>query len=194
MAELSRPRAPRAPRARRPAPDELARAVGATVPDVVGNGLQVLFCGINPGLWSGAVGHHFAHPGNRFWKAIAAAGFTEEVLRPEEESRLPEFGVGITNLVAVATRAASDLSRDQLRDGAWRLQRKVRRLEPRAVVFLGVVAYRAGFERPAATIGRQPETIDGTALWVVANPSGLQAHYPFGALVDQLREVRSTVI
>jgi TDG/mug DNA glycosylase family protein len=129
----------------RPSPELLAAAVGRTVPDVIGPGLAVLFCGINPGLWSGAVGHHFAHPGNRFWKAIAAAGFTDEVLRPEDESRLRESGVGITNVVAVTTRTAKELTRQQLQAGALALETKVKRYRPRAIVFLGIAAYREGF-------------------------------------------------
>jgi double-stranded uracil-DNA glycosylase len=160
------------------------------VPDVIATGLAILFCGINPGLWSGAVGHHFAHPGNRFWKAIAAAGFTDEVLRPDEEPRLLASGVGITNVVAVTTRTAKELSRDQLRAGAKALEAKVVRYQPRAVVFLGMTAYRDGFERPKAQIGLQPERIGGTLLFVLPNPSGLQAHYPFSRLVSELRAVR----
>jgi TDG/mug DNA glycosylase family protein len=176
----------------RPTPEELAAAAtnGSSVPDVVGPGLRVLFCGINPGLWSGAVGHHFAHPGNRFWKALAAAGFTEEVLAPEDERRLLDAGVGVTNLVNRTTRTAAELTRDELRQGVRRLEGTVRQWAPASVAVLGVSAYRTGFDRPRATIGLQPEPLAGAPVWVVPNPSGLQAHYPFGRLVEELVAVR----
>jgi TDG/mug DNA glycosylase family protein len=176
----------------RPTPSELAGAAegGATVPDVIGSGLRVLFCGINPGLWSGAVGHHFAHPGNRFWKALAAAGFTEGVLSPDDERRLLDAGVGITNIVTRTTRSAAELGRDELREGMRRLEAKVGKWGPASVAVLGLSAFRTGFERPRATIGRQPELLAGASLWVVPNPSGLQAHYPFSRLVSELVAVR----
>ncbi|MFP3900993.1 MAG: G/U mismatch-specific DNA glycosylase [Acidimicrobiia bacterium] len=175
---------------RRPSPDELAAAAGGTVDDVIGPGLRVLFCGINPGLWSGAVGHHFAHPGNRFWKALQASGFTDAVLDPADERRLLDVGLGVTNLVPQATRSASELDREQLRRGARDLEGKVRRWRPRAVALLGLTAYRAGFARPRARVGRQPDSLEGALLWVLPNPSGVQAHYPFDRLVDELRALR----
>lgn len=175
---------------RRPSQDELAAAAGGTVDDVIGPGLRVLFCGINPGLWSGAVGHHFAHPGNRFWKALQASGFTDAVLDPADERRLLDVGLGVTNLVPQATRSASELDREQLRRGARDLEGKVRRWRPRAVALLGLTAYRAGFARPRARVGRQPDSLDGALLWVLPNPSGVQAHYPFDRLVDELRALR----
>lgn len=163
------------------------------MPDVIGPGLAVLFCGINPGLWSGAIGDHFAHPGNRFWKAIAAAGFTDEVLRPEEETRLLESGVGITNLVAVTTRTAKELTRQQLQAGALALETNVKRYGPAAIVFLGIAAYREGFGRPKAQIGLQMEGIGASLVFVLPNPSGRQAHYPFSRLVAELRTVREMI-
>jgi double-stranded uracil-DNA glycosylase len=174
----------------RPTRDDLAAAVGTTVDDVIGPGLRVLFCGINPSLWSGAVGHHFAHPSNRFWKVLHAAGFTDEVLSPADERRLLDVGVGVTNLVPIATRSAADLRPEQLRQGAQQLDAKVRRWRPRVVAFLGLDAYRTGFGRRQATIGRQPERLGDSALWVLPNPSGAQAHYPFDRLVAELRELR----
>jgi TDG/mug DNA glycosylase family protein len=178
---------------RRPTPEQLAQAEGVTVPDIVGPNLRVLFCGINPSLWSGAVGRHFAHPGNRFWKAIACAGFTDGLLTPADDRKLLEGGIGITNLVDGATRSAKDLGRSELEEGARRLGAKVRSLCPGAVAFLGVGAYRSGFRRPQAKIGRQRETIAGIALWVIPNPSGLQAHYPFERLVSELRQLHESL-
>lgn len=175
----------------RPSSAELARAAarGARVPDVIGPGLDVLFCGINPGRWSGAVGHHFAHPGNRFWKALHLAGFTDELLSPETERRLLDARLGITNLVARTTATAAELSADELRRGMAGLRRKVTRHGPRAVAFLGLGAYRTAVQRPRAELGEQAERLGLAAVWVVANPSGLQAHYPLAALAAQLRDV-----
>lgn len=177
----------------RPTRAELEAAVGRTIPDVGGPGLRVLFVGINPGLWSGAVGHHFAHPGNRFWKALHAAGLTETRLHPSEERRLLDAGLGVTNLVPVATRSAAELSREQLRAGTAVLEAKVRDWLPRAVAFLGLGAYRTGFGRPRAVLGRQSEPLAGQPLWLLPNPSGLQAHYPFQYLVAQLEALRAAV-
>jgi double-stranded uracil-DNA glycosylase len=178
---------------RRPTPEELAAAEGRTIPDVIGPGLRALFCGINPGLWSGAVRHHFARPGNRFWKALAAAGFTETVLAPRDERKLLDAGLGITNLVRTATRSAAEITPAQLQEGVVRLERKVKRWRPGAVAVLGLGAYRTGFGRTGATIGLQREGISGAQLWVLPNPSGIQAHYPFDRLVAELRALRSAV-
>jgi double-stranded uracil-DNA glycosylase len=171
--------------------EDLATAAGSTIPDVIGPGLSVLFCGINPGLRSGAVGHHFAHPGNRFWKALAASGFTETVLSAYDDRCLLDFGIGITNLVPFATRSAAEVNRSQLRDGVLGLSRKVRRWHPRAVAVLGLDAYRKGFDRPHAIVGRQPEDLDVAQMWVLPNPSGIQAFYPFDRLVAELRALRA---
>jgi double-stranded uracil-DNA glycosylase len=178
---------------RRPTPDEVAGAAGSTIPDIIGPSLRVLFCGVNPGLWSGAVHHHFARPGNRFWKALAASGFTETVLSPYEERQLLDVGIGVTNLVRPATRSAAEVGPDQLRRGVVNLKRKVRRWRPHAVAVLGLEAYRTGFERPGATIGRQPDWVNGAQLWVVPNPSGIQAHYPFERQVAVLQSLRTAV-
>jgi double-stranded uracil-DNA glycosylase len=173
----------------RPTPAGLRRAAasGARVADVIAPGLDVLFCGINPGRWSGAVGHHFAHPGNRFWKAIYLAGFTAELLDPAREGRLLDMGLGVTNLVARTTATAAEVSPDELRRGAASLRRKVARHQPRAVAFLGLGAYRTAFHAPHAPLGEQPEAIGDTVVWLLPNPSGLQAHYPLAVLVAQLR-------
>jgi double-stranded uracil-DNA glycosylase len=178
---------------RHPTPEDLAAAAGHTVPDIIGPGLRALFSGINPGLWSGAVGHHFARPGNRFWKALAASGFTEEVISPYDERKLLEVGVGVTNLVPTATRTAAEVTPTQLRRGVAGLERKVGRWHPRAVAVLGLDAYRTAFDRRAAKIGRQPEDINGAQLWVVPNPSGIQAYYPFDRIVSELRDLRAAV-
>lgn len=142
-----------------------------------GPGLRVLFVGINPSLRSAEVGHHFARPGNRFWPTLHAAGFTPRLLAPYEDALLPTFGLGVMNIVERATRAASDLSADELRSGAGVLEGKVREWRPRLVAMVGVVAYRVAFERPHASMGLQEEAIDGRPVWILPNPSGLNAHY-----------------
>lgn len=166
-------------------------AAGKIVPDVIREGLQVLFCGINPGLYTAAVGHHFARPGNRFWPALHAAGFTDRILSPFEERELLQDGYGITNLVARATASAAELSARELASGRRRLEAKVRRCRPQCVAVLGIAAYRVGFGRPQARTGLQRETIGDTALWVLPNPSGLNAHYQPRDLARMFREVRS---
>ena len=194
--DRSRPRAPaRGTTAPRPSPRALAAALdrGAKVTDVAVPGLDVLFCGINPGRWSGAVGHHFAHPGNRFWKALYLAGFTDRQLDPAEDRLLLSYGVGITNLVERTTAAAADLAPEELRRGALSLERKLRRLRPRTVAFLGMSAFRVAFGRPQAGAGRQPELCGGADVWVLPNPSGLQAAYGLDQVVDHLQALRRFV-
>jgi TDG/mug DNA glycosylase family protein len=179
--------------AQRPTPSELAAAAGRRVPDLIAPGLDVLFCGINPGLWSAAVGHHFARPGNRFWKVLHGAGFSPEVLAPEDELQLLDLGLGITNLVPRSTAAAAELDRAELRLGARRLVRTVSRWRPGFVAFLGMGAFRIAYERPRAGIGEQPEPIGGARIWLLPNPSGLQAHYQFDDLVAAFAELRGAV-
>lgn len=162
----------------RPSAEELRAAAGRTVPDLIAPALRVLFCGINPGLYSGATGHHFARPGNRFWPALHAAGFTPRRLQPWEEHELLPLGYGVTNLVARATAAAAELGADELVAGAASLAAKVAIYRPRTVAMLGVTAYRSAFRRPRATFGPQPEQLHGAVLWVLPNPSGLNAHFP----------------
>src|SRR5579885_2574119 len=153
---------------RRPKPTagEIAAAAGKTVPDVIGPGLKVLFCGINPGLYSAAVGHHFARPGNRFWPTLHAAGFTDRLLSPADERALLERGLGITNLVDRATAAADELSERELTEGARKLGRKILRYRPALVAFVGVTAYRVAFGRKHARLGRQEERVGGAPIWV----------------------------
>jgi TDG/mug DNA glycosylase family protein len=173
----------------RPTPQQLRAAVKRRVPDLIRPGLQVLFCGINPGLYSAAVRHHFARPGNRFWPALHAAGFTPRLLSPFEEHELLDRGYGITNFVDRASAAAGHLSPEVLIAGAAALGAKIRRYQPAWAAFLGLGAYRTGFDRPRAVIGPQPQTIGSTSLWVLPNPSGLNAHYTpadFAALFSKL--------
>jgi TDG/mug DNA glycosylase family protein len=171
-------------------PEDLADAVGRTIPDVAAPGLRVLFCGINPGLVSGALGQHFARPGNRFWKVLYASGLTDRLVAPSEQQVLLDYGLGITNLVPVTSRAASDLTAAQLRHGATALERKVASLRPRFVAVLGMQAYRSGFRRPGATIGLQPDNLATSHVWLLPNPSGLQARYGFQEMVAMFAELR----
>jgi TDG/mug DNA glycosylase family protein len=177
----------------KPTKEEIAAAAGKKVRDVIAADLQVLFCGINPGLYSGAVGHHFARPGNRFWPALHAAGFTERLLSPFEERQLLRAGCGITNFVDRATGAAAELSGAELAAGTRRLERKVRRYRPRCVAFLGITAYRTAFARKEAVLGRQGEKIAGALIWLLPNPSGLNAHHQLADLAELFTELREAV-
>jgi TDG/mug DNA glycosylase family protein len=155
--------------------------------------LDVLFCGINPGLYTAWAGHHFARPGNRFWPCLAASGFTPRVLAPAEQADLLDLGLGITNVVDRATATAAELSRAELQRGGTRLVAFVRRWRPAYLAVLGVTAYRAAFEEPKAAPGEQPRTIGSTRLWVLPNPSGLNAHYQPPALAAMFGELRAAV-
>lgn len=179
------------PPPRRPTRDELRAAAGRTIPDLIGPDLRILFCGINPGLYSAFTGHHFARPGNRFWPALYAAGFTPRRLQPWERQELLALGYGLTNLVARATASAAELSAAELAAGAAALAEKVASYCPRTVAFLGVSAYRTAFRRPRAAIGRQPEQLHDAAVWVLPSPSGLNAHYTPVALARSFAELRA---
>ncbi|XXU13366.1 G/U mismatch-specific DNA glycosylase [Sorangium sp. So ce861] len=180
-------------RPRRPTREEILAAAGKTVPDVIAPDLRVLFCGINPGLYTAAVGHNFARPGNRFWPALHASGFTDRVLSPFEERELLKLGYGITNVVERATASADELSADELAAGGERLAAKVRRYRPRFLAVLGIGAYRSAFGRPHAAPGPQPETLDATRIWVLPNPSGLNASYQPEKLAAMFRALRDAV-
>ncbi|XXY51576.1 G/U mismatch-specific DNA glycosylase [Sorangium sp. So ce269] len=180
-------------RPRRPTKEELLAAAGKTVPDVIAPDLRVLFCGINPGLYTAAVGHNFARPGNRFWPALHAGGFTDRVLSPSEERELLKLGYGITNVVERATASADELSPEELAAGGVRLAAKVRQYRPRFLAVLGIGAYRSAFGRPQAAPGPQPETIDATRIWVLPNPSGLNASYQPEKLAAMFRALREAV-
>jgi len=178
---------------KRPTPEELKRAEGKSIPDLIGPGLSVLFCGINPGLYSGATGLHFARPGNRFWPALHAGGFTERVLSPWEEHLLLDAGYGLTVFVKRATATAAELSTEEFVAGRRRLEQKVRRYSPRWVAVLGIGAYRMAFDRPRAIVGPQPERIGSAGLWVLPNPSGLNANHQLADLARIFKELRLAI-
>jgi TDG/mug DNA glycosylase family protein len=158
--------------------------------DVVAPRLDVLFCGINPSLMSAAHGHHFARPGNRFWPALYLAGLTPSRLTPEQDDELPRYGLGVTNLVDRPTRAAAELSRDELRAGAAALAELAATYRPRLVAVLGITAWRVAFDRPRAVLGPQPERVGGATTWAAPNPSGLNAHYLLPDLAAFYRRLR----
>ncbi|MBM2615418.1 G/U mismatch-specific DNA glycosylase [Actinoplanes sp. LDG1-06] len=161
------------------------------MPDVIGPGLRVLFSGINPSLYSAATGHHFARPGNRFWPALHRSGFTERQLHPSEQLELLSSGLGITNVVARATARADELSPAELVEGGASLAARVAEFKPRYLAVLGVTAYRAAFARPRAAIGPQPDEVGGAPVWVLPNPSGLNAHYQIADLAEAFHELRA---
>ncbi|WP_459179517.1 G/U mismatch-specific DNA glycosylase [Streptomyces sp.] len=173
-----------------PTREQLLAARDRTIPDVVASGLHVLFCGINPGLLSAATGHHFARPGNRFWPVLHASGFTPRLLRPAEQRELLSYGLGITNVAARATARADELSDEELRDGGRVLVETVRRYEPRWLAVVGVTAYRVAFGERKAVIGPQERTIGGTRIWVLPNPSGLNAHWTAAAMAEEYGRLR----
>lgn len=174
----------------KPTKAEILAAAGATVPDIVAANLQIWFSGINPSLYSAAVGHHFARPGNRFWKTLCAAEFTDRLLSPSEDRELLQFGYGITNLVDRATARADELSAAELIAGQAQLAAKIEQFRPQVLAVLGISAYRVAFNRPKATIGPQSETLHTTRIWVLPNPSGLNAHYQLADLAQVYRELR----
>ena len=177
----------------KPTKEQLIAAAGKTVRDVIAPGLRVLFCGINPGLYTAAVGHHFARPGNRFWPALFAAGFTDRLLSPFDERELLAQGFGITNVVMRATATADQLSREELTEGGKRLVAKVRRYQPDCLAVLGLGAYRAAFGDRDAVIGEQEKTIGETRIWVLPNPSGLNAHYQPKDLARIFGELKNAI-
>ncbi|WP_165073128.1 G/U mismatch-specific DNA glycosylase [Paludisphaera rhizosphaerae] len=181
------------PRDGRPTREEVAAAYGKTLPDLIAPDLDILFCGINPSLYSAAVGHHFARPGNRFWPTLHAAGFTDRLLHPSEQRQLLGLGLGITNLVARATAAADELTTEELVAGGEILEAKIRRYHPAFVAVLGVTAYRSAFGRRHATLGRQPDALAGARLWVLPNPSGLNAHYQLPDLAHAFGRLKRAV-
>jgi len=177
----------------KPTPQQLLAANDVTIPDLIAPNLRVLFCGINPGLYSGATGHHFARPGNRFWPALYAGGFTPRLMSPWEKDQLLQYGIGITNVVARTTAAAADLSDDELRQGAALLRKKILRYKPQVLAVLGMGAYRVGFGNKNAALGLQVESIGQTRLWILPNPSGLNAHYSPKALGQLFRELNEAI-
>jgi double-stranded uracil-DNA glycosylase len=179
---------------RRPSAEELVAAARKRLPDVVAPGLSILFCGINPGLYSAATGHHFARPGNRFWPTLFAAGFTPRLLRADEDATLLALGLGITNLVARTTASADLLTRKELTAGAKTLERKLRAHRPKVLAMVGLGAYRTAFEEPKASCGLQPRSIGATQIWLLPNPSGLNAHHQAAELAALFGELRRYVV
>jgi len=175
----------------RPTKEEIAASAGRIIPDIIARDLRVLFCGINPGLYTAATGHPFARPGNRFWPALHASGFTPRLFAPREARELLALGCGITSVVARATARADELADDEFVEGGRLLAAKVRRYRPKFLAVLGVGAYRTAFGRPKAKLGRQDEKISGTILWVLPNPSGLNAHYQPKDLARMFAELRA---
>ena len=177
----------------KPTKQQLSEAAGKTLPDVIAPNLRVLFCGINPGLYTAAVGHHFARPGNRFWPALFKSGFTDRLLSPFEERELLASRLGISNVVPHATATAAELTREDFFAGGRILEAKVKRYHPRIVAILGVGAYRTAFANPKAIIGEQSESIYSARVWVLPNPSGLNANYQLPDLVRLFRNLRESV-
>jgi TDG/mug DNA glycosylase family protein len=178
---------------RRPTREELANSYSKTIADVLAPGLDVLFCGINPGRYSGATGFHFAGPGNRFWPALFASGFTDRLLMPSEVGLLPNYGLGITNLVARTTARADELDDDELREGLKVLTRKVKRYQPQWVAVVGLGAYRVGFHQPKAVVGAQAEPLAGAKVWVLPNTSGLNANCQPDEFAKQFKALRRAI-
>lgn len=175
---------------RRPTAAELLTARDKTLPDVIAPNLRVLFCGINPGLYTAAIGHHFGRPGNRFWPVLYRAGFTDRLISPYEERELLALGYGMTNVVARATATADELAPAEYMEGGRRLAAKLREYRPGVLAVLGVGAYRTAFGRRNAQIGAQESSLEGTAVWVLPNPSGLNANYPIDRLVEGFTALR----
>jgi double-stranded uracil-DNA glycosylase len=176
----------------RPSRAELEAARDRTLPDVAGPGLRVLFSGINPGLYSAATGYHFARPGNRFWPALHRSGFTPRQLDPSEQERLLELGLGITNIAARATARADELDAAELRAGGRLLRAKVEALAPQWLAIAGVGAFAAAFGKKRVIVGPQDLVLGTTRVWVLPNPSGLNAHYTPPALAAEFARLRDT--
>ena len=174
----------------RPTPAALEAARDAVIPDVIAHGLKVLFCGINPGLWSGAVARHFARPGNRFWPALHASGFTPELFTSARQDELPALGLGISNVVARTTARADELSAEEFREGARILVAKAAEYRPAWIAIVGITAYRTAFDRRTAQIGPQDARIADSRVWVLPNPSGLNAHWSAKALGEEFARFR----
>ncbi|WP_260727778.1 G/U mismatch-specific DNA glycosylase [Dactylosporangium roseum] len=173
--------------------EELLTAADKLLPDVIAPNLDVLLCGINPGLWSAATGHHFARPGNRFWAALRLGGFTPRQLRPDEQELLLGYGLGITNLAARATARADELTREELTAGGRILRDKVARFTPRWLAVLGVTAFRTAFTARHVRVGPQERELAGTRLWILPNPSGLNAHYQLDQLAEEFARLREAI-
>jgi TDG/mug DNA glycosylase family protein len=179
---------------KKPSKIELKNAVNKTVPDIIAPNLSVLFCGINPGLYTAAVGHHFGRPGNRFWKVLYESGFTPRLFHPSEQHQLLSLNLGITNFISRTTARADELSSDELHSGAKILSEKIITFRPRIVAILGVEAYRKGFNMRKANVGKQDHKIGDTQVWVLPNPSGLNAYYQAETLIKLFKELKLVAI
>ncbi|HEX8250480.1 MAG TPA: G/U mismatch-specific DNA glycosylase [Pyrinomonadaceae bacterium] len=177
----------------KPTKEALRDAVNRTTEDLIDYNLKVLFCGINPGIWSGATGFHFAKPGNRFWKVLYLSGFTGRLLHPSEEHELLELGYGITSFVKRTTARADELTVEEFVEGGKLLVGKIEKYKPQNLAVLGIGAYRTAFHKPKAKLGLQQEKIGGASVWLLPNPSGLNAHYQVDDLAALFGEVRKTV-
>ena len=175
---------------KKPTKEDLRDARRRTTEDLIDYDLKVLFCGINPGIWSGATGFHFAKPGNRFWKTLHLAGFTNRVLLPSEEHELLELGYGITSFCKRTTARADELSNEEIISGGKLLIKRVEKYKPKNLAVLGITAYRTAFQKPKAKIGLQTEKIAETNIWLLPNPSGLNAHYQLNDLAKLFGEVK----
>lgn len=177
----------------KPTKEQILLAKDKRVADVIATDLKVLFCGINPGLYTAAVGHHFARPGNRFWPALYYSGFTPRLMSPFEEKELLKLGLGITNIVDRATANASELSRGELKKGSLILIDKVIQFKPKVIAVLGIASYRWAFDKPKANTGKQKEKIGSSSVWVLPNPSGINANYLMDDLVAEFVKLRKIV-
>jgi TDG/mug DNA glycosylase family protein len=177
----------------KPTKEDLRDATNRTMEDLIDYNLKFLFCGINPGIWSGATGFHFAKPGNRFWKALHLGGFSERLLHPSEEHELLENGYGITSFCKRTTATAAELSNEEIVEGGKLLVKKIEKFKPRYLAVLGIGAYRTAFNHPKAKLGLQDKTIGNTRLWLLPNPSGLNAHYQLNDLAKLFGELRQAI-
>ena len=177
----------------KPTKEDLRDALNRTTEDLIDYDLKVLFCGINPGIWSGATGFHFAKPGNRFWKVLYLAGFTDRILHPSEEHELLELGYGITSFVKRTTARADELTTEEYVEGGKMLVKKIEKYKPQNLAVLGIGAFRTAFQQPKAKLGLQMDKIGKTRVWLLPNPSGLNAHYQADDLAKLFREVLKTV-
>jgi TDG/mug DNA glycosylase family protein len=177
----------------KPTKEDVADALNRTVPDIIAPNLRALFCGINPGIYSGATRLHFARPGNRFWKALHLSGFTDRQLDPSEGRELLDVGCGITCIVERTTARADELSKEEFIEGGKLLEKKLKKFKPGTLVMLGLGAYRTAFSRPKAKIGLQDETIGETRIWLLPNPSGLNANHQLPDLVKLFEDLRRAI-
>lgn len=173
----------------KPTKEDLREALMRTTEDLIDYDLKVLFCGINPGLYSAATGFHFARPGNRFWKTLHLAGFTERLLHPSEEHELLENGYGITSFCKRTTARADELTNEEIVEGGRLLVKKLEKYRPQTLAVLGITAYRTAFQNPKAKLGLQPEKIADTDVWLLPNPSGLNAHYQLNDLAELFKQI-----